>query len=397
GIVQLLQATITANGHFDGSAKSKDLKQAREAANTSQRLFKAIYDNLGAYYQDVEPKLDAEVRRGVAEIIKPIEDIIKGSEQTVKQLQRAISDRSISRKNLQVYQDELRTNDKRLNDWQMTFSMRLQLYSFRWQSPVGLDSELQRPRPPSEASTLEPSRSTTSSDRPRLESRVSSPSLFQSSSITVESVHSREESDGYIDISKERLRRAVEKGDAEQVEALITSTWDEHGSATRASLALILACRYRKEKIVKLCLAHDPDTTLTDEQGLPCIHAVIGTADVDTEPSSISSILTLLLDHGVHVCCPDSTPEKLLPLHRCAMTKNISAAQLLLKQDQKIINIVDGIGKTALWHAVSQPSQKPKLVKLLVKKGGHFGSGKRPSLSGSKKEVISGILGKNNL
>ncbi|KAL8734978.1 MAG: hypothetical protein Q9181_002987 [Wetmoreana brouardii] len=159
----------------------------------------------------------------------------------------------------------------------------------------------------------------------------------------------------------------------------------------------MLACRYRNEEIVKLCLTHDPDTTFTDRQGLPSIHAVIGTADLDTEPSSISSILALLLDHGVHVCCPDSTPEKLLPLHLCARTKNYSAAKLLLKHDEKIINIGDGIGRTALWHAVSQPSQKPKLVKLLVKKGGNFGSRKRPSLSGGKKEVISGILNDDGL
>ncbi|KAL8734977.1 MAG: hypothetical protein Q9181_002986 [Wetmoreana brouardii] len=227
GIVQLLQATITANDHFDCSANSKDLKQACEAANTSQHLCKAIYDNLRAYCQDVEPRLDAESRRGVAEIMIPIEDIIKGSEQTIKQLQRAISDRSISRKNLQIHQDELRKHDKLLNDWQRAFIMRLQLYFFRWQSPVGLGPGLQGPRLPSEPSELDPRRSTTSSERSRLESRVSSPpSLSQWSSVG--SVHFQEDADGYENISKERLHRAVKEGDAKQVETLITSAWDEH-------------------------------------------------------------------------------------------------------------------------------------------------------------------------
>lgn len=166
----------------------------------------------------------------------------------------------------------------------------------------------------------------------------------------------------------------------------------------RPSLALLLACRERHLKVVQLCLDYSADPTITGDDGLGAIHNAIGTADnVIHEPPETIEILILLIDQGVEASAPDCTKERLRPLHRAVMTKNVSATRFLLKKNPDMVNLLDKNGKTALYHACATPNQKLALIEELVDKNANFADKPRPSMPDCDGQMITRYLDERHL
>lgn len=116
------------------------------------------------------------------------------------------------------------------------------------------------------------------------------------------------------------------------------------------------------------------------------------------EPAQITEILTLLIDQGVEPSARDYTKEQLRPLHHAVMAKNVSVTRFLLEKDPDMINLVDGEGKTALYHACTTPDQNPALIKELVTKKADFGCQARPPpMRDHGGQEIARYLDKENL
>ena len=110
------------------------------------------------------------------------------------------------------------------------------------------------------------------------------------------------------------------------------------------------------------------------------------------EPSETIEILDMLIKQGVEASARDSTTAQLRPLHRAAMTKNVSATMFLLGKDPDMVNLGDVEGKTALLHACSTPSQKMALVEELVHKKANFGGMGRPQMPDHDGQAIARYL-----
>lgn len=105
----------------------------------------------------------------------------------------------------------------------------------------------------------------------------------------------------------------------------------------------------------------------------------------------------MLIEQGVDPSARDSTKEGLRPLHRAAMTKNVSVIKLLLERDKTIVNLVDAEGKTALYHACATPNQKMELIDELVDKGADFASKSRPPMLDLGGQMIARFLDERGL
>ena len=179
--------------------------------------------------------------------------------------------------------------------------------------------------------------------------------------------------------------------------SLICLLADNSKDISRPSLALLLACREQLSNLVTVCLDYAADPTVTGDDGLGAIHHAIGTKDVTDDPPETVEIIQLLVKQGAKMSAPDLTDDRLTPLHRAAMTKNVSALKFLLDCDEKIVNIPDGHGNTALWHACTIPNQKPPLVKELIMRGADFAGKPRPELLGHNLQSIKRDLDENGL
>ena len=110
------------------------------------------------------------------------------------------------------------------------------------------------------------------------------------------------------------------------------------------------------------------------------------------ESQETLDVLELLIGHGVNPTARDSTREQLRPLHRAAMTKNLSATKFLLEKNQAMVNLADAEGRTALYHACLTPNQNLKLVRELVAKGADFGDKQRPLMPDHGGQMIVDFL-----
>ena len=187
----------------------------------------------------------------------------------------------------------------------------------------------------------------------------------------------------------------ISSPDANRV--FINGSADRCKPASRPSLALLLACRKRLPKIVELCLDYSADPTVTGEDGLGAIHNAIGTADVIHDPPEIMDILNLLRSHGVDVSVRDSTKERLRPLHRAVMTKNVSATRFLLESNPDMVNLEDANSKTALFHACATPNQKLALIETLVENHADFAGEPRPPMPDHNGQIIARYLDEKGL
>ena len=163
---------------------------------------------------------------------------------------------------------------------------------------------------------------------------------------------------------------------------------------SRKASALLLACRYRKKDIVRSLLSSDAAIDLTDDNGLGVLHCTIGKAEILNESleGEIVDILRLLVEYKARVSTGDESELKQQPLHYCAMTGKCLAAEYILSVDPDVINLADGNGKTALYHACEHLSPKEKLVKLLLKKNATFGEKNRPNLHNVRHQRICKML-----
>ena len=154
--------------------------------------------------------------------------------------------------------------------------------------------------------------------------------------------------------------------------------------------------------------------SITDPAGLGPLHNVIGTAEISSISTStlddIDNLISLLVSNPfIDPAARDNTAQALTPLHRAAITKNVRAVKKLLKSSSKsnpspssngtgrpitrsIINVADAQGKTPLWHACSDPSRDPDLIKVLAQSGGHFGAVTCPRIEGRSASGIKKLL-----
>ena len=144
---------------------------------------------------------------------------------------------------------------------------------------------------------------------------------------------------------------------------------------------------------MRYCLSLGADTSLRDRDGLGCLHATIGTADIEGNTPEISVILKLLLEHRVDPSVPSSN-RGFTPLHHAADTRNYDAVKVLLEQDIDI-NATDKAGKTALWYACLHPSPNLEMIKKLAVNGCYFVDHQTPDLPVGHRETIFSILKKN--
>ena len=96
----------------------------------------------------------------------------------------------------------------------------------------------------------------------------------------------------------------------------------------------------------------------------------------------------MLIENRVEASDCDYTKERLRPLHRAAITKNVSATRFLLKKNPGMVNLVDAEGRTALYHACATPNQKQPLVEELVNRRADFGGMARPPMTGCDGQSI---------
>ena len=89
----------------------------------------------------------------------------------------------------------------------------------------------------------------------------------------------------------------------------------------------------------------------------------------------------MLIKNRVEASACDDTKEQLRPLHRAAITKNVSATRFLLAKNPGMVNMVDAEGRTALYHACATPNQKMALVEELVNRKADFGGMARPHIT----------------
>ncbi len=157
--------------------------------------------------------------------------------------------------------------------------------------------------------------------------------------------------------------------------------------------ALFLACSFRHKSLVQSLLSFNPNVCVIDPSGLGVMHAAIGLSEQLSEikEQDTADVLKLLVDY--HPSLIRSTDnEKRQPLHYCAMTGNYRAAQYILTVDQSRINATDSKKKTPLYHICEHHSPNKRLVKLLLHKGGSFGTRNRPRMKDIRLEKIKKML-----
>lgn len=159
----------------------------------------------------------------------------------------------------------------------------------------------------------------------------------------------------------------------------------------------MLACRERRLDVVVTCLDYSADPTVVDGDGLGTIHNAIGTADIEHDSPETLDILAVLIDHGVEASARDATKERFRPLHRAAMTKNVSATRFLLDKDPEMVNLVDAEGRTALYQACATPNQKMALIRELMGRHADFAGKPRPLMPDCHGQSIGRYLDEKGL
>ncbi|KAL8827405.1 MAG: hypothetical protein Q9191_003201 [Dirinaria sp. TL-2023a] len=332
----VLQAAIAAKDRLAKPTAAR--MHARDIAelnnDAGQEFLAAIYSNLQVYREVVEPNVEERDRVFASNIHKAIYKVIKQSQETAQELDHASKDKQVKPADLRALEDKLRECAQWLNGFQLSLMNRLLLRQF---PRLGRDGDIAFVQPPTEQTEI--SEITLRSD--------------------IEPIRIPYDSDLELDWP-------VSNGDTKLLEELFESRGETP------------ACRERRPEVVITCLDYSADPTVVGEDGLGTIHNAIGTADVEHDSPEALEILTLLIDHGVEASAPDSTEQRFRPLHRAAMTKNVSATRFLLDKDPEMVNLVDAEGKTALYQACATPNQKMALVKELMEKGADFADKPRP-------------------
>jgi ankyrin repeat protein len=88
----------------------------------------------------------------------------------------------------------------------------------------------------------------------------------------------------------------------------------------------------------------------------------------------ISSIVRLLCEHGADVNAVDYFG--LRPIHLCAVTMNLEAAEYLLQEHKAQINALDFKDRTALYYVATNANPNPMFAKMLIERGGKLGKEK---------------------
>ncbi|KAL8719790.1 MAG: hypothetical protein Q9225_003251 [Loekoesia sp. 1 TL-2023] len=366
-VIPALQAANTAKGRSAKLAQSrlraKDIAELHNAAG--QGLFPAIYTNLNLYQEVVEPNDDGKDQE-FASNLQSIYRTLKESQETAQELYNASKGMRSNPEDLKAMEDKLGVHALHLINSQLSLMFRFLLQQLQFQR-LGRDGGV----------ALVPTLTEQS------ESSASTPGL------DIEPIKVSYDGDPQLDWP-------IGKGDAALLETLFDPQGNNTKPTSRPSLALLLACRERLPTVVKLCLDYSADPTVTGEDGLGAIHNAIGTADVLHEPPAVKEILNMLIDQGVDASAPDSTKEKLRPLHRAVMTKNVSATKFLLEKNPDMVNMVDAEGKTALYHACATPNQKMALIEELVDKHADFAGKPRPLMPDCDGQAITRYLDKKD-
>ncbi|KAG7005693.1 hypothetical protein G7Y79_00018g045000 [Physcia stellaris] len=366
-VIPVLQAAITAK---DRSAK---LEQPRVHARTVAELhgdigreqFLAIYLNLEKYRAVVEPYVDENDRIFASTVQKRIYRTVEKIQETAQELYKASENNQRKPEDLTAMEYRLETYARRLNNDQQHLMHRLSLQMFQRLGPQGGVVFLQ---PPTEQSEI---------------SGITSRSDIQPVQVSYD--------------SDPELKGLIMRRDAALFDGLFDREDDVTEPTSRQSLALLLACRKRLPEIVKICLDKFADPTVTGDDGLGAIHNAIGTADVVQESSETIEILAMLIDKGVDPSACDCTRERLRPLHRAAMTKNVGAMRFLLEKYPDKVNLVDAEGKTALYHACATPDQKKPLIEEMVHRGANFAGESRPPMPDREGKKLARYLDEKNL
>lgn len=132
---------------------------------------------------------------------------------------------------------------------------------------------------------------------------------------------------------------------------------------------------------------------MIDDSGLGVMHAAIGLSEQlsEVKERDTTEILKLLVDHDPPLL-RSLDKQRRQPLHYCAMTGNLRAAEYILGVDRSRINATDSSKKTPLYHICEHHSPNKKLVKLLLKNGGHFGTRNRPRMQDVRLAGIGRLL-----
>lgn len=362
----MLQAAIAAKHHLAKPTAAR--LHARDIAelnnDAGQEFLSAIYSNLQVYREVVEPNVEEKDRVFATNIQKVIYRVVKQSQETARELDHASKDKQSKPADLRALEDKLGECAQWLNGFQLALMNRLLLRQFPRLGRDGDIAFVQSPTGQAEISEI------------KLRSDIGP-------------IQMHYDSDPELDWP-------VSNGETKLLEELFEPRGENPGPTHRPSLALLLACRERRLDVVVTCLDYSADPTVVDGYGLGTIHNAIGTADGHDSPETLK-ILALLIDHGVEASARDSTKERFRPLHRAAMTKNVSATRFLLDKDPEMVNLVDAEGRTALYQACATPNQKMALVKELIERHADFAGKPRPLMPDCRGQSIGRYLDEKGL
>lgn len=132
---------------------------------------------------------------------------------------------------------------------------------------------------------------------------------------------------------------------------------------------------------------------MIDDSGLGVMHAAIGLSEQlsEVKERNTTEILKILGRHDP-LLLRSLDKQRRQPLHYCAMTGNLRAAEYILGVDRSQINATDSSKKTPLYHICEHHSPNKKLVKLLLKNGGHFETRNRPRMQDVRLAEIRKLL-----
>ena len=123
------------------------------------------------------------------------------------------------------------------------------------------------------------------------------------------------------------------------------------------------------------------------------MHAAIGLSEQlsEVKERDTTEILKLLVNHHP-LLLRSLDNQNRQPLHYCAMTGNLRAAEYILSVDRSRINATDSSKKTPLYHICEHHSPNKKLVKLLLDNGGHFDKKNRPKMQDVRLTKVRKLL-----
>ena len=146
------------------------------------------------------------------------------------------------------------------------------------------------------------------------------------------------------DCSKETLQEIIDHG-------VNVNAMNEQGRTP-----LLLGCFYRHMDSVKVLLEAGADPTITDKEGLSCLHAAI-------DGYCSKDILQALIDHGAHI---DVTRKDGTTALLRACTGGQSESVMFLVEAGADVSITNSDGNTCLHAAVKGHSSKEALQKIMA-------------------------------